>query len=298
MMSDKPKNLHIGHLGPSGTYAEAAAINYTKFLVEMAEVEASLCSYASIAKTLHALEQKETDVAVVPVENSIEGSVTVTMDMLWQLDDLQINLALVMPICHTLVSGANSLDKIEKVYSHPQALAQCQKWLNTFLPKAQLVPTNSTTEALGRLNGELTAATISSKRAAQIYNLPILASSINDSPENCTRFWVVSRTDMSSIHSHSCVNTTHTSLAFSLPANIPGALVKPLQVFSQLDINLSRIESRPTKRSLGEYLFFIDLEADATQSKIKLALSEFSKHTEVLKIFGSYSVLPISELSC
>lgn len=297
MINDKLKNLHIAHLGPSGTYAEAAAINYTKYLMKTAEIEASLCPYPSIAKTLYALDRKETDLAVVPVENSIEGSVTVTMDTLWQLDNLQIKLALVMPICHTLVSGASSLEKIEKVYSHPQALAQCQKWLNTFLPKAQLIPTNSTTEALGRLDGELTSATISSKRAAQLYDLPILANSINDSPENCTRFWVVSRANMSSIDSHSCVNTTHTSLAFSLPANIPGALVKPLQVFSQLDINLSRIESRPTKRSLGEYLFFIDLEADATQSKIKLALSELSKHTEVLKIFGSYNVLPMSELS-
>ncbi len=296
MISDEPKTLHIAHLGPSGTYAEAVAVNYTKLLKEKTEVKTQLCPYSSIDKTLYAVESKETDLAIVPVENSIEGSVRVTMDTLWQLGDLQINLALIMPICHALVSSAKSLEIIEKVYSHPQALAQCQKWLNKFLPDAQLIPTKSTTEALGILDEELTAATISSERAAQIYDLPILASSINDSPENYTRFWVISKVDIPGIYSHSSgVNTTHTSLAFSLPANTPGALVKPLQVFSQLGINLSRIESRPTKRSLGEYLFFIDLEADATQSGIQLALSELSKHTEVLKVFGSYNVLQISK---
>lgn len=289
--------LHIAHLGPSGTYAEAAAIHYTKYLSEKIEVKTNLCPYTSIAETLHAVDKQETNLAVVPVENSIEGSVRMTMDTLWQLDSLQINLALVMPICHALVSNAKNLEKIEKVYSHPQALAQCQKWLNTFLPKAHVIPTNSTTEALGRLDEELTAATISSKRAAQLYDLPILASSINDRPENYTRFWIISRAEMSSANSYSSIDTTYTSLAFSLPANIPGALVKPLQVFFQLGINLSRIESRPTKRSLGEYLFFIDLEADATRSKIKKALSELSKYTEVLKVFGSYNVLHISKLS-
>ena len=295
MTNDEPKSLNISHLGPSGTYAEAVAIEYSNLLMEKAQLEAKLCPYPSIAQTLHALDKQETDLAVVPVENSIEGSVRVTMDTLWQLDYLQINLALVMPICHMLVSNAGNLEKIEKVYSHPQALAQCQKWLNTFLPTAQLIPTNSTAEGLGKLNEELIAATISSKRAAQIYNLPIFASNINDRPENCTRFWIISRANMSGIHFHSSVDTTHTSLAFSLPANVPGALVKPLQVFSKLGINLSRIESRPTKRSLGEYLFFIDLEYDATQSNIELVLSELAKHTEVLKVFGSYNVLKIKQ---
>ena len=300
MISDELKTLHIAHLGPSGTYAEAVAINYTKLLKTKAEVKTQLCPYPSIAETLYAVDSKETDLAVIPVENSIEGSVRITMDTLWQLDDLQINLALIMPICHALVSSAKTLKTIEKVYSHPQALAQCQKWLNTFLPHAQLIPTKSTTEALGILDQESTAATISSKRAAQIYNLPILANSINDSPENYTRFWVISRVDVDvpDISSRSfVVNTTHTSLAFSLPANIPGALVKPLEVFSKLGINLSRIESRPTKRSLGEYLFFIDLEADDSQSEIQLALTELSKHTEILKVFGSYNVLQISKSS-
>ncbi|HAJ63478.1 MAG TPA: prephenate dehydratase, partial [Cyanobacteria bacterium UBA8543] len=146
-------------------------------------------------------------------------------------------------------------------------------------------PTNSTTEALQDVDKDLTVGAISSERAAQLYNLPILASGINDYPDNCTRFWVVGK--------QPSPGGSHTSLAFSLPANVPGALVNPLQVFASRGINMSRIESRPTKRSLGEYLFFIDLEADASQPSVQKALSELASHTEVLKILGSYSVLPI-----
>ena len=147
------------------------------------------------------------------------------------------------------------------------------------------MPTNSTTEALQYLDKDYTAGGITSQRAAQLYNLPILASAINDYPDNYTRFWVMGK--------QPSAGGSHTSLAFSTPANVPGALAKPLQVFASRGINLSRIESRPTKRSLGEYLFFIDLEADASQAPVQDALSELASHTEILKIFGSYSVLPI-----
>jgi prephenate dehydratase len=222
------------------------------------------------------------------VENSIEGSVNMTLDSLWQLDNLKIQLALVLPIQHTLVSRSTSLDNIKTVYSHPQALAQCQGWLSQFLPNVNLIASNSTTEALQRLDTELTTAAISSNRAAQLYNLPILAQGINDYPENCTRFWVVSTEE------NNTIDCTHTSLAFSVPANVPGALVKALEVFASLGINLSRIESRPTKRSLGEYLFYLDIEADVNAVMMKSALGELQNYTEILKIFGSYRVLPIS----
>ena len=132
-------------------------------------------------------------------------------------------------------------------------------------------------------------AAIASSRAAQIYDLPILAEGINDYPDNCTRFWVVSE------ESHEFISHSHTSLAFSLPANLPGALVKTLQIFAHLDINLSRIESRPTKRSLGEYLFFLDIEADINSASMQSALLELQEYTETLKVFGSYNVLEIGE---
>jgi prephenate dehydratase len=286
-------SLSIAHLGPPGTYAEQAAVLYVNWLTQTTGTEAMLCPYPSIAQSLQALAAGKTQLAVVPVENSIEGSVTMTMDTLWQLDSLQIHSALVLPIAHTLISCAASLDEIKTVYSHPQALAQCQGWLGAFLPNVQLIPINSTTEALQKLEQDLTIAAIASSRAAELYNLPILARNINDYPENCTRFWVVSQAEADIVHQLPAQNPTHTSIAFTVPANVPGALLKPLQIFAQLGINLSRIESRPTKRSLGEYLFFIDLESDVSTPNMKTALLELTAHTEILKIFGSYTLLSV-----
>ncbi|MBD2353238.1 prephenate dehydratase [Tolypothrix sp. FACHB-123] len=286
--------LSIAHLGPPGTYAEQAAVVYANWLKQSTGIEATLCAYPSIAQSLQAVAQGQTQLAVVPVENSIEGSVTMTMDALWVLDSLRIQLALILPITHTLISCATSLDDIKTVYSHPQALAQCQGWLEQFLPTVQLIPSNSTTEALKLLKEDMTSAAIASMRAAELYNLPTLATGINDRPENCTRFWVISQGETDNSYQTSLTSPTHTSLAFSLPANLPGALVKPLQIFAQLDINLSRIESRPTKRSLGEYLFFMDLEADADTPKMQSALAQLNTYTEILKIFGSYNILPIA----
>ncbi|MES1024440.1 prephenate dehydratase [Gloeocapsa sp. BRSZ] len=279
----------IAHLGPTGTYAEQAALAYLNQFKY--EEQTTLCPYPSIAQTLKAVARGKADVAVVPVENSIEGSVAVTLDTLWQLDQLQIQLALVLPITHALLSHAPSLEAIDTVYSHPQALAQCQGWLEQFLPNVELIPANSTTEALQHLEQESSTGAISSLRAARIYNLPILARAINDYPDNCTRFWVVGQRSVS--RQMSAVKYTHTSVAFSLPANIPGALVKPLQIFAERSINLSRIESRPTKRSLGEYLFFLDLEADANSPLVQSAITELSTFTEILKLFGSYNVVEV-----
>jgi prephenate dehydratase len=278
-------SLSIAHLGPNGTYAEAAALAYSQWLAQKTDQQSFLCSYPSIAQTLQAVANGEASLGVVPIENSLEGSVTMTMDALWRLDALQIQQALILPIAHALLSCAEDLAEIRTIYSHPQALAQCQGWIDKCLPLAQLVPTNATTEALQHLEQDKTAGAIASQRAAQLYNLPILACPINDYPDNYTRFLVVSLNPSSS--------GTHTSLAFSVPANVPGALAQLLQIFASRNINLSRIESRPTKRSLGEYLFFIDIEADAHNPSIKSALIDLKQHTETLKIFGSYTVLPM-----
>jgi prephenate dehydratase len=127
--------ISVAHLGAPGTYTEAATIAYVKQLEAQAEQQALLRPYSSIAKTLQALAQGLADLAVVPVENSVEGSVSMTLDTLWQLDQLQIQHAIVLPISHALISCATSLANIRTVYSHPQALAQCQKWLLQFLPE-------------------------------------------------------------------------------------------------------------------------------------------------------------------
>ena len=277
-------SISIGHLGPSGTYSEQAASAYVSKFLAQTQQETALRPYPSIAKTLKAIATNEVDLAVVPVENSIEGSVAITLDMLWQLDNLKITLALVLPITHALLSKAPSISDLEIVYSHPQALAQCQGWLEQHLPNVREVAINSTTEALEKLDQELNAGTISSPRAAELYNVPILASSINDYPDNCTRFWVLSS-------SMQPVTGSHTSLAFSTKANVPGALVKPLQMFAQRNINLSRVESRPSKRSLGDYLFFLDFEGDTTSPTVQAAISELAEYTDTLKIFGSYDLV-------
>lgn len=273
----------IAHLGPPGTYAEAAALLYSTWLTGQTQQETILCPYPSIAQTIEAVAQGQTDLAVVPVENSIEGSVTTTLDTLWRCDTLQIQQALVLPISHAFITRAKTIDTVQTVYSHPQALAQCHQWLEKFLPAAQIIPTNSTTEALQYLEDELTAGAIASERAAQLYKLPVLTCPINDHPDNCTRFWVLG---LQTSPGGNC-----TSLAFSVH-DVPGALLKPLQVFAQQNINLSKIESRPTKKSLGDYLFFVDLEADARQASVQAALKELADQTETLKVFGSYNILP------
>ncbi|MEA5468443.1 prephenate dehydratase, partial [Spirulina sp. 06S082] len=244
-----------------------------------------LCPYPTIAQTLRAVANKQADLAVVPVENLIHGSVAMTLDTLWQLEGLNIQKALVLPIVNALISRSLALESIKTVYSHPQALAQCQNWLNQYLPSVQQIASNSTTEALEHLGDDATGAAISSQRAARLYNLPILAEDINDYRGNCTRFWVIGWPKAES--------GGYVSLAFSVPANVPGALMKPLQVFAKRNINLSRIESRPTKRSLGEYLFFIDLESD--RDRVNAALVELHQYVEVLKIFGRYDLYAIKD---
>ena len=304
----------IAHLGPVGTNAETAAQAYVNWLSLETNSECTLYPYSTISQALEASASGLVDCSIVPVENSIEGSVTVTLDTLWRLDTLRIKHALVLPISHALLSNAPSFNEIKKVYSHPQALAQCQLWLAEFIPGAELIPANSTTEALQYLEDSSIAA-ISSPRAAELYKLPMLASPINDYPDNYTRFWVLgsdaaklgnapashdsSMTSAATAEEANLLldaaphNCTHTSLAFSVPANMPGTLVKPLQVFASRGINLSRIESRPTKRSLGEYIFFMDVEADACSGLVRSALEELKNHTETLKIFGCYSVLSV-----
>jgi prephenate dehydratase len=273
--------VSIAHLGPAGTNAEAAALLYADWL-ERQKRQALLCPYPSITQSLRAAALGQVDVAVVPVENSVEGSVTTTLDALWRFDALRIQGALILPIAHALISRAEQLSDLQAIYSHPQALAQCQIWLENYLPEVPLIPTSSTTEALQHLEDDPTIGAIASQRAAQLYQLPVLANSINDHPDNCTCFWVLSL--------QPSPGGDRTSLAFSVQDR-PGALVKPLQILAEQNINMSRIESRPTKKLLGEYVFFMDIEANAADPAMQIALESLCQHTETLKIFGSYGIL-------
>lgn len=279
--------VNIAYLGPEGTYTQLAALTYSLQLEQQTHYPVSLKAFPSISRAMQATANGETSVTIVPVENSTEGGVSITLDTLWRLSQLKIQQALVMPIRHGLISMASHLEEIQLIYSHPQALSQCQIWLETHLPQASLVPTRSTTEALQHLSSNASIAAISSEWAAQLYDLPVLAHDINDNIENCTKFWVLGAPHKS--------QGNYTSLAFSLPSNTPGALLKPLQIFAQQNINLSRIESRPTKRSLGDYLFFIDLEANAADENTKQALEDLANCTETLLNFGSYNLTIVTE---
>ncbi len=271
----------IAHLGPIGTYAEAAALAYADSI----ETETILLSCNTIAQAIESVDQGRASLAVVPVENSIEGSVTMTLDTLWRVGQLQIQQALELSIEHTLITTATDLQEIHTVYSHPQALSQCQGWLGKFLPSAQQVAANSTTAVLHELSTQPQAAAISSQRAADLYQLPTLIQGIGDYPDNRTRFWVLG---------HQPARTgSHTSLAFSLSANVPGALLGVLEKLASQNINLSRIESRPTKKSLGDYLFFVDIEADGSEPLVANVLKDLTNYVENIQSFGSYQIVEV-----
>lgn len=285
----------IAFLGPVGTYTELAALLACPEHPHLhSQGSHPLVAYPTISACLEAVAAGQQQWAVVPVENSVEGGVSMTLDALWQLEGLSIRQALILPIRHALIGRAPQLAQIEQVYSHPQALAQCQVWLRSHLPQATLIPTRSTTEELERVQTQPTAAVIASERAAALYNLPILACPINDHPDNCTRFWVIGRSQAGA--DLASPGGSHTSLAFSLPENVPGALLKPLQVFAEQGLNMSRIESRPTKKSAGTYVFFVDLENAPTQPYLSpTVIAAIERIAETFKLLGSYPVHDLSK---
>jgi len=276
--------VSIAHLGPKGTFSDFAAATYAK---SRHDLLTQLEAYPTIAQAIRATEKGETDFCVVPVENSIGGGVMITLDTLWELETLQIQQAFTLPVQHALISKADRIEHIQTVYSHPQALALCRNWLGEHLPNAKLIPTSSTSEPMPIVQKDVSAGAIASSWGLRLYDLPILAHPINDYADNYTRFWVLGK--------QPATGGNHTSLAFSLPTNEPGALLKPLQLFSALNINMSRIESRPTKRLLGEYIFFVDVEAGANAQTMHTALEVLEMHTATLKIFGSYSLTQLNE---
>lgn len=272
----------IAHLGPKGTFSEFAAATYAESL---SGKTTQLAAYPTIAQAIKATENSEADCCVVPIENSIGGGVTITLDTLWEIETLQIQQSFTLPVQHALISRADCINAIETVYSHPQALAQCRNWLGDNLPDVELVPSNSTSEPLPYVQENLKVGAIASSWGAKIYDLPILAYPINDFADNYTRFWVLGR--------QPSMTGQFTSLAFSLPSNEPGVLLKPLQIFAVLNINMSRIESRPTKRLLGDYVYFLDIEASASDRTMQIALELLETQTATLKIFGSYDLATI-----
>ncbi len=271
--------MRIAFLGPAGTYGEQAA----RALAELEGIpEPELQPQSGIRAVIQALAAGRTEAAVVPVENSVEGGVTACMDALWEHPELEISRAVVLPIRHALV-GSGPLDGISEVLSHPQALAQCSLWLSENTPNALQLPTSSTAEAARMVKGSKFRAAIASMQAAQEHGLEVLAYPINDVAGNCTRFLLLRRGERN-------WDGQLASLAFSLHANQPGALLEALACFAHRALNMSRIESRPSKREMGEYLFFVDLELPAGPEPLRQALEELKPLCEHLAVFGAYPI--------
>ncbi len=269
----------VAYLGPTGSYAEQAACALAK-LETLSEPIFIPCS--GIRSVIEHLANKDCEAAVVPIENSVEGGVTGTLDSLWTYPELFIQRALVLPIRHALISSGTISD-ISEVLSHPQALAQCSNWLNENLPTAIQLPTNSTSEAVRMVQGSTFRAAIASKDSSNIKGLEALAYPINDVAGNCTRFVLLANKEKN------IEGSNIASFAFSLHANTPGSLLKALECIAKLGLNMSRIESRPSKRELGEYIFFIDIELEIESVNIKNQLNQLLEPLcENVIYFGSY----------
>ncbi len=270
------KGLTIAYFGPAGTYThEAARMKFG------ASVEYD--PQASIAEVFRAVSKGKCDFGVVPIENSTEGSVTTTLDEFMETD-LKICAQLLLKIEHNLLARCPR-EQIRKIYSHPQSLGQCRQWLRSHFPNVEIVEAASNSRAAQLAAEEPGAAAIAGRIAAELYELNILESSIQDSADNTTRFLVIGPND--------CPPTGNdkTSIMF-IVQDKSGALFSALEPFNRLGISMSKIESRPSKRKAWEYIFFVDVEGHASEPKLAEALREMQDRCVRVKILGSYPKSP------
>jgi prephenate dehydratase len=275
--------MRLAFLGPVGTYGEQAAVR----LAELSgDANPELVPQTGIRAVIQALARGTCDAAVVPVENSVEGGVTACLDALWEHPELAVVHALVLPIRHALL-GSGPISGISEVLSHPQALAQCSQWLGDHLGGALQLPTSSTAEAARMVSGSRFRGAVASLEAAKKHGLEVLAYPINDVAGNCTRFLMLRRGERG-------LDGPMASLAFSLHANRPGALLEALGCFAHRSLNMSRIESRPSKREMGEYIFFVDLEPIEGRLPLEQAIESLRPLCQHLALFGAY---PLTNLA-
>jgi prephenate dehydratase len=275
--------MRLAFLGPVGTYGEQAA----RQLAELEGLPAvEMVPQLGIRAVVQALARGDCQAAVVPVENSVEGGVTACLDALWEHPHLAISRALVLPIRHALL-GSGPIEGVSEVLSHPQALAQCSQWLGEHLPGALQLPTSSTADAARMVAGSRFRAAVASLQAGEEHGLEVLAYPINDAAGNCTRFLLLREGERS-------LQGAIASLAFSLHANQPGALLEALTCFARRGLNMSRIESRPSKREMGEYLFFVDLELPQGSAGLEEVLADLRPLCEHLHLFGAYPLTTLT----
>lgn len=270
----------IGYLGPKGTFSYEAAKLYSKNM-EGAE----LTAYPTLHDILFAVDREELEKGIVPVENSIEGTIGVVQDMLVKEVDLKICGELVLPVRESLICKSNiKLTDITEVHSHSQPLEQCRGWLRKNIPQAKLIPAPSTAEAAKTVSDsdDDSICAIGPAGLAEIYSLQIIEKDITDYHDNTTRFIVLSKTDSKPS------GDDKTSIVFSIIADRPGGLYSILGEFSSRGINLTKIESRPSKKALGDYFFFVDMEGHRTDKDVAQALSDIVNKVAFIKILGSY----------
>jgi prephenate dehydratase len=277
---------NVAFLGPRGTFTEVAASGF------FAEVDVEFVPFASIAQVLDAVQEGLADHAVVPLENSIEGSVTMTMDWLIHQVDLKLQAELTLPIAqHLFAATRKELQEIRKIFSHPQAISQCRLFLHEHLPNAELEYTASTADAVKRVTSEPDQqwAAIGPDVAGSLYQAERLQSNIQDHENNSTRFVLVGKTTLPALKVSS-VAKYKTTLVVELPSDFPGALHQVLAAFAWRGINLTKIESRPTKKRLGSYLFILDVERDQEDVLLTGAVAEIEALGCDVHSFGSYPV--------
>ena len=267
------QQLNIAYLGPAGTFTQAAVHKRFGHSVKTSAL-------GSIDQIFREVESGACHYGVVPVENSIEGVVNHTLDMLIN-SSLSICGEIELRIHQHLLSRAKKLGKITRVYSHQQSLAQCRRWLDKNLLHAERIPVNSNAEAARHAARERGAAAVAGESAADYYKMPILARNIEDEPDNTTRFLVLGR------HATGKSGRDKTSILFAT-ANRPGALQATLRSFSDNGVNMVRIESRPSRRGMWDYVFFVDVDGHAQDANVAAAIKQLEGSTSMVKLLGSY----------
>lgn len=265
--------LRVAFLGPMGTFSQQAAYKHFGHAIEAQPV-------ATLDEIFRQVVSETSQYGVVPVENSTEGSITRTLDGFIH-SDVTIAGEVHLRIHHNLMARSPDIGVIQEVFSHQQSLAQCKIWLEQHLPGVRCTAVSSNAEAALRATTEEHTAAIAGITAATQYGLDILAANVEDEPDNTTRFLVIGRTPVGA--------TGHDRTSLLLAThNHPGALSRVLEPFARLGIGLSKIESRPSRRMVWDYLFFIDVDGHQSDPLLAQALTELAGQVTLLKILGSY----------
>jgi len=268
--------IKVSFLGPEGTFTQQAVTKHFGH-------SAVPIPMSAIDEVFREVEAGAVNYGVVPVENSTEGVVTHTLDSFVD-SNIHICGEVVLRIHQNLlVSDVTDVDKISRIYSHPQSLAQCRKWLDANYPNAERVPVNSNAEAAKRIKGEWSSAAIAGITASELYDLKVIAEKIEDEPDNSTRFLVIGSQKVPPS------GDDKTSLVISV-RNKPGALHDILEPFRRLGVDMTRLQSRPSRISAWNYIFFIDIKGHKEDELVQMALSEVAEASAELKILGSYPV--------